>query len=210
VCRNLVLLFLLLFLFDHANSAQSNQDGRLDHVDDSQGNKVTAGLVVDGNRYHSDYFDFTYSLPDGFVDETEAFKNRIQALPGVHPDPSSFVLFHAEKRPNESAAPVGEITLTVDPLSRYPEKITEKDFMHTTAKSMAFAGDDVLQEGKQLEVSGWNFFRADYKINHPSSGYLTVMVAFRRNFALLWQFSAQSKEEVDSVTSLTPRKLITK
>jgi len=82
--------------------------------------------------------------------------------------------------------------------------------MHTTAKSMAFAGDDVLQEGKQVEVSGWSFFQADYKINHPNSGYLTVMVAFRKNFALLWQFSAQSKEEVDSITSSTPRKLITK
>lgn len=210
MCRNLVLLFLVLSLFDHANPAQNNQDRRFDHVDDIQGNQVTAGSVADGNRYHSDYFDFTYSLPDGFVDKTEAFKSRIQGLPRLHPDPSSFVLLHAEKRTNESSAPVGEITLTVDSLSRYPDGITEKDFMHTTAKSMAFAGDDVLQEGKQVEVSGWNFFRADYKINHPNSGYLTVMVAFRKNFALLWQFSAKSKEEVNVITSSTPRKLITK
>ena|GEM_PF-4474934 len=210
MCRNVVLLFLLLSLFDHANSAQSNQGRGLDHVEGVQGNQVTAGFVADGNRYHSDYFDFTYSLPNGFVDKTEGFKSRIQALPRLHPDPSSFVLFHAERRPNESAAPVGEITLTVDPLSRYPDGITEKDFMHTTAKSMAFAGDDVLLEGKQEEVSGWSFFRADYRINHPNSGYLTVMVAFRKNFALLWQFTAQSKEEVDSITGSTPRKLITK
>jgi len=209
VCRNLVLSFLLLSMFDHTNSAQSNQDRRFDHADDIQGNQVTAGFVADGSRYHSDYFDFTYSLPDGFVDKTEGFKSRIQALPRRHPDPNRFVLLHAEKRPNESAAPVGEITLTVDALSRYPDGVTEKDFMHTTAKSMAFAGDDVLREGKQVEVSGWNFFRADYKINHPNSGYLSVMVAFRKNFALLWQFSAQSKEEIDSITSSTPRRLIT-
>ena len=51
--------------------------------------------------------------------------------------------------------------------------------MHDTAKSMAFAGDDVLQEGKQVEVSGWKFFRADYKINGTAnSGYLSVMVTF--------------------------------
>jgi hypothetical protein len=105
--------------------------------------------------------------------------------------------------------PVGEITVTVDPLSRY-NGITEKDFMHRTAKSMTLAGDDVLQEGKQVEVSGWNFFWADYRINHPNSGYLTVMVAFQKDFALLWQFSAHSTEEVDAITSSMPLKLITK
>jgi hypothetical protein len=213
VCRNLILLFLLLSLFPHASSAQSNQDGRFDHVDDGQGNQVTAGSVADGNRYHSDYFDFTYSLPDGFVDETEQFKSRIQALPGPgpHPDPGSFVLLHAEKRPNESAAPVGEITLTVDALSRYPKGITEKDFVHRTVKAMADAGDAVLQEGEHLDVSGTNFFRADYKTNgNPISGYLTVMVTFRKDFALLWQFSAHSTKEVDAIISSMPRKLIAK
>jgi hypothetical protein len=123
VCRNLVLLFLLSSLLGHTSSAQRNQDGRFDHVDDSQGKQVTACFMTDRNRYHSDYFDFSYSLPDGFVDETEQFKNRIQAIPGPgpHPDPGRFVLLHAEKRPNESVDSVGGITVTVDALSRYPK-----------------------------------------------------------------------------------------
>ena len=212
MCRNLVLMFLLLSLLGHTSSAQKKQDGRFDQLDDSQGKQVTAGFMTDGNRYHSDYFDFSYSLPDGFVDETEQFKNRIQAVqwPGPHPDPGRFVLLHAEKRPSQSADPVGAITVTVDALSRYLEGITEKDFMHRTAKAMANAGDAVLQEGEPVDVSGTNFFRADYKIKgNPISRYLTVMVTFRKDFALLWQFSAHTKEEVDSITSSMPRKLIT-
>ncbi len=35
------------------------------------------------------------------------------------------------------------------------------------------------------------------------------MVTFRKDFALLSQFSAHSKEEVDSITNSTPGKLIT-
>jgi len=205
-CRNLVLLFLLLSLLDHTSSEQSNQDGSFDHVNDTHWN---AGFMTDGNRYHSDYFDFTYSLPDDFVDETEQFKSRIRALSAGHGRDWP-VLLHAVKRPNESADSVSEITVTVDPLGRYTGGITEKDFMHRTAQSMAYAGDDVLQEGKQVEVSGWTFFRADYKINHPNSGYLTVMVTFRKDCALLFQVGAHSKKEVDSITRLMPRKLITK
>jgi hypothetical protein len=89
--------------------------------------------------------------------------------------------------------------------------MTEKDFMHRTAKAMANAGDAVLQEGEPVDVSGTNFLRADYKINgNAISGYLTVMVTFRKDFALLWQFFGHTKEQVDSITSSMPRKLITK
>jgi len=199
-------VFLLLSLLDHTSSEQSNQDGRFDHVDGTQWKQITAGFMTDGNRYHSEYFDFTYSLPDGFVDDTEPYKSRVRALPDGHPDPDWSVLLHAVKRPNKRADPVGEITVNV----AYPYWTTEKDFMHSTAKSMVFAGDDVIHEGKQVHVSGWNFFRADYKINRPNSGYLTVVVAFRKGVALLFQFGAHSKKEVDSLARSMPRKLITK
>ena len=208
MCRNLVLVLLLLSVLDHTSSAQSDQEGRFEHLYDSQWKQVTAGFITHGNRYHSDYFDFTYSLPGGFVDETEQFKSRIKALPRSHSDPGRFVLLHAEKRSNESAEPVGAITVTVASLSGYT---TEKDFMHRTDKAMAFAGDAVLQEGERVDVSGSNFFRADYKINgDPIGEYLTVMVTFRRDFAIMWQFSSRSKKEVHSITSSMPRNLIIK
>jgi len=211
MCRYWVLMVLVLSLLDGAVSAQSNQQEKLDHSDGSQGIQVGAGCMTDGNRYHSDYFDFTYSLPDGFVEGTEQYKSVIRALPGAHPDPDRFVLLHAEKRSNESADPVGGITVTVDALSRYPKGITEKDYIHRVTKAMANEDDDLLREGEQADVSGWNFFRADYKMNgHPISGYLTVMLTFRKDFVLLWQFSALSKEEVDSITGSMQRRLITK
>jgi len=78
-----VLLFLLLSLFDHANSAQNNQDRRLDHVDDIQGNQVTAGFVADGIRYHSDYFDFTYSLPDVSLTKQKDLKAESKHFRGL-------------------------------------------------------------------------------------------------------------------------------
>lgn len=197
--RYLVLMMVLLSLLDHANSAQS------------QGKQAAAGSTTDGSRYHSDYFDFTYSLPDGFVEGTEQYRSLIRALPGAHPDPDTFVLLSAGKRSNEGADPVDAITVTVDALSRYPKGITEKDYIHRTTKSMAFKGDALLQEGEQADVSGWSFFRADYKMNgHPNSGYLTVMLTFRKDFALSWQFFALSKEEVDSIAGSMQRMLITK
>lgn len=211
VSRNLVLVFLLLALLDQASSAQSNQEGRVGDLDGGQLKQVTSVFVTGGNRYHSDYFDFTYSLPHDFVDNTEQYKSLLRGLPYSPPfDRGELVLLSAEKRTNESADPVAVIMVTVEPLSRYPESITEKDFMHKAATDVALSKDDVLQEGKQVEVSGWSFFRADYKINHPKSGYLTVMVVFRKDFVVLWQFSAHSKEQVDSITSSMLRELITK
>jgi hypothetical protein len=73
VCRYWVLMVLVLSLLDGAVSAQSNQQEKLDPLDGSQGIQVTAGLTTDGRRYHSDYFGFTYSLPDGLVDRTEQY-----------------------------------------------------------------------------------------------------------------------------------------
>jgi hypothetical protein len=78
-------MVLVLSLLDGAISAQSNQQEKLDHSDGSQGIEVGAGSTTDGRRYHSDYFDFTYSLPDGFVEGTEWARSKIRALPGSHP-----------------------------------------------------------------------------------------------------------------------------
>lgn len=210
MCRYWVLVALGLFLLDGAISAQSNEQEKLDHSDGGQEIQVGAGRT-DGSRYHSDYFDFTYHLPDGFFEGTEQYKSRIRALPHHPPDPDKFVLLHAEKRSNESENPVGGITVTVDALARYPKGTTEKDFIHRATEGITGAGGALLREGEQADISGWNFFRADYKTNgNPISGYLTVMLTFRKDFAILWQFSSPSKEEVDSIADSMQRGLITR
>jgi hypothetical protein len=210
MCRCWFLIVLALSLLDVAVSAQTNQQEKLDPSDGSQGIQVAAGSTTDGRKYHSDYFEFTYSLPDGFVEGTEQYRSRIRALPHHPPDPDKFVLLHAEKRANETADPVGQITVTVDALSRYPKGITEKDFIQRATKAMTSKGDAVLREGEEANVSGWSFFRADYKINGHPITYLTVMLTFKKDFALLLQFSAPSQEEVDSLTDSMQRRLITK
>ena len=209
VCRYWVLIVLVLSLLDHAVSAQSNQQEKLDHSDASQGKQVAAGSTTDGNRYQSDYFDFTYSLPDGLVEGTEQYRSGIRALPGAHPNPDTFILLHADERANGSADPIGGITIMVDRLSRYPKGATEKDYIHhLVTKAMTDKGDELLQEGEEVIVSGKKFFRADYKVNsHPMSGYQTVMLTFQKGFALSWTFFAQSKTEVDSMTSSVQRTL---
>jgi len=209
MCRKSVLAFLLLSSID-ASSGQSTQSGRLDEAA-SPWKQIAAVRMTRGGCYRSDYFNFTYCLPDHFVNRTEDFKNEYRALrQKYHADLStSPILLHAQMPPEESAESGVEITITADTLSRY-DGITQRGFMQRTAKSMTVAGDDVLEQGKEVEISGWTFLRADYKISQPKIRYLTVMVAFRKDFALLWQISAHSKKEVDSIAGVMQRKLITR
>jgi len=212
VCRYWVPMVLVLSLLDGAVSAQSNQREKLDPSDGSQGIQVTAGFTTDGRRYHSDYFGFTYSLPDGLVDRTEQYRSKLRPLPGPHPDPNEFILLAADERMGRGPDPICSIVVTVDRLSRYTvgprakdytQGGMEKEYIHDlVTKAWTDAGDDLLQEGQEENVSGRKFFRADYMVNsHPTSGYRTVMITFQKGFALLWQFYAQSKAEVDSMTS---------
>ena len=214
-----VLMVLVLSLLYGTVSAQSNQQERLDHSDGSQGIQVGAGSTTDGRRYHSDYFNFTYSLPDGLVEGTERYRSKIRALPGHHPDPNTFILLFADEPAEGGADPIGSILVTVDRLSRYAmgprakdytTGAMEKDYIHDqVTKAWTDAGDDLLQVGQEVNVSGKKFFRADYKANrHSKSGYRTVMITFQKGFALQWQFFAQSKAEADSMASSIQRSII--
>ena len=216
--RNWVLLVLMLSLLDGAVSAQSNQQEGLDHAEGSQGIQVGAGSTTDGKRYHSDYFDFTYSLPDRLVEGTEGYRSKVRALPGAHPDPNTFILLFAEEPAEDGADPTASILVTVDRLSRYTmgprtkdytKGAMEREYIHDlVTKAWTDYGDDLLQEGQELNVSGKRFYRADYKLNsHSRSGYRTVMITFQKGFALLWQFSAQSKAEVDSMVGSMRRSI---
>jgi hypothetical protein len=218
MCRYWVLMVLVLSLLDGAVSAQSNQQENLDHSDGTQGIQVGAGSTTDGRRYHSDYFDFTYSLPDRLVEGTEWCRSKVRALPGAHPDPNTFILLFADEPAEGGSDSIASILVTVDKLSGYalnpqPRDYTkgamEKEYMHdVVTKAWTDYGDDLLQEGQELNVSGKKFFRADYKVNsHSRSGYRTVMITFQKGFALLWQFSAQSKAEVDSMASSMQRSI---
>jgi hypothetical protein len=221
MCRYWVLMILVLSLLDGTVSAQNNQQEKLDPSDESQGIQVGAGSTTDGRRYHSDYFDFTYSLPDGFVEKTEQYRSRVRAFPGLHPDPNTFILLVADERVEGGADPTRSIMVTVDRLSRYTmgprakdytKGALEKEYIHDlVTKAWTDAGDDLLQEGQEVNVSGKKFFRADYKVNgHPMRGYRTEMITFQKGFALLWAFFAQSKAEVDSMASSMQRSIITK
>lgn len=219
MCRYWVLVVLALSLLDGTASAQSSQQEKLDHSDGSQGIQVGAGSTTDGRRYHSDYFDFTYSLPDRLVEGTEGYRSKVRALPGAHPDPNTFILLFADEPAEGGADPIASILVTVDRLSRYTmgprakdyaKGAMEREYLHDlVTKAWTDYGDGLLQEGLELNVSGKKFFRADYKVNsHSRSGYRTVMITFQKGFALLWQFSAQSKAEVDSMASSIQRSII--
>jgi hypothetical protein len=217
VSRYWVLMVLALSLLDGAVSAQSDQQEKLDPPDGSQGIQVGAGSTTDGRRYHSDYFNFTYSLPDGFIERTEWARSKMRAFPGSHPE---CILLFVDEPAEGGADPNGpKILVTFDRLSRYTigprakdytKGAMEKDYIHDlVTKAWTDAGDDMLQEGQEMNVSGKRFFRADYKVNsHSGSGYRTVMITFQKGFALLWQFFAQSKAEVDSMASSMQRSII--
>jgi hypothetical protein len=190
----------------------NQQNNKSTHSDISRGKSVDAGFTTGGKSYHSDYFDFTYSLPDGFVEGTEQYRQGVLKLPNVHPNADTFILFHCDKRPTPSADPTAGITVMADRLSRYPKGATEKDYLHHfVTQSLKDNGDDLLQEGEEIDVSGKQFFRADYKINgHPMSGYQTVILTFQRGFALSWTFIARSKADVDSMLTSMDRTIVAK
>ena len=171
----------VLSVLSLAVAAQSNQQKQPDHSDPSRGKQVDAGFTTGGKSYHSDYFEFTYSLPDGFVEGTEEYRQGIMKQLGMtHPDADSFVLFHADRQRAPNGDPTGGITIMADNLSGYPKGATEIDYLHHfVTRLMKRNGDDLLQEGEAVHVSGRKCFRADYKTNgQPMIGYQTVTLTF--------------------------------
>ena len=168
--------------------------------------------MTKGNRYHSDYFNFTYSLPHRFIDGTGHFKTEFRALRNYHghPDPSSFILLFAAERSKKDADPKDWILIQIDDLSRYKlgpvakdyKDGTEKNYLHDQiTKAYTRAGEDLLREQAEVSLSGKNFFRAEYRQHSPNSGYRTVMFTFQNGYALSWTFFSQSKAKVDLMTS---------
>jgi hypothetical protein len=210
-CYHLATVF-VLSVFGIALAPEGGQQNRASYPDRNQGDAVDAGSTTDGTSYHSNYFDFTYSLPDGLVEGTEQYRQRILKLPGVHPNADTFILFHGDQRPGPAADPTAGVTVMADRLSQYPKGATEKDYLHHfVTRSLKDKGDDLLQEGEEIDISGKRFFRADYKIaRDPMTGYQTVMLMFGRGFALSWTFIAQSKADVDSMINSMERTLLAK
>jgi hypothetical protein len=210
-CYHLATAF-VLSAFVVALASQGNQPNMPANSGVSRGSTVNAGSTTGGKSYHSDYFDFTYSLPDGFVDGTEKYRERVLMLPGVHPNPDTFILFHGDERPAPSADPTAGVTVMADRLSQYPKGATEKDYLHHfVTRTVKDNGGDLIREGEEIDVSGQKFFRADYKVNgHPMSGYQTVMLTFQRGFALSWTFIAPTKAGIDAVVSSMEHTLVTK
>jgi len=200
-----VLVVLVLSVLDPL-SARINQQSA-GHSDDRQ---VAAGRMTKGTCYHSNHFNFTYRLPHRFIDRTEHLKNQFRALRNYHADTSTFILLYAAERSKENADPKDWILIQIDALSRYKfgpmaknyTGGTEKDYLHDQiTKAYTSAGEDLLQEGTEVSVSGKNFFRAEYIQHTPTSGYRTVMLTFRNGYALSWTFFAQSKAKADLMAS---------
>lgn len=167
---------------------------------------------MDGRSYHSDYFNFTYSLPDGFSEGTERYRQGILKQTGIRQSTDTFILFHADRQLTPNGEPTGGLTIMADNLSGYPKGATEQDYMHHfVTRVMKEKGDDLLEEGSEVDVASRKFFRADYRANgHPLSGYETVMLTFQKGFALSWAFSAQSKADVESAVSSMKQTLLAK
>lgn len=137
-CYHLATMF-VLSAFVVALTSEGNQQNKPTHSDTSRGNTVDAGSTTGGKSYHNDYFDFTYSVPDRFVESTEQYRQGILKLPGVHPNEDTFILFHGDERPTPSADPTAGITVMADRLSRYPKGATEKDYLHHFVTRSPFA-----------------------------------------------------------------------
>jgi hypothetical protein len=190
-------VLVVLFAKVVALSQEGRQQNTTVQSGTSQRDTVDAGSTTDGNNYHSNYFNFTYHLPDGFVTGTEQYRQGIEELSGVHGSTDTFILLHAEQRLAPDAGVNAAITIMADRLSRYPKGATEKDYLrHLVTQSLKGQGD-ALREGTEIYVSGHGFFRADYKVN--GHGYQTVMLTFQRGFALSWTFMAASKPDLDGI-----------
>jgi len=198
----------VLFAYGIALSHEGRQQNTTGQSGTSQRNTVDAGATTTGNNYHSDYFNFTYHLPDGFVAGTEQYRQSIEKLSGVHSSADTFILLHAEQQLAPDAGVNGALTIMADRLSRYPKGATEKDYLrHLVTQSLKGQGD-VLREGTEMTVSGQRFFRADYKVN--GHGYQTVMLTFQRGFALSWTFMAASKADLEGIVESMEHTMVAK
>lgn len=202
-------LCVLLYIPAVAHSQGMTQQDKTAHSEMSWKPRVESGSM-DGRSYHSDYFNFTYSLPDGFTEGTERYRQGILKQTGIPQSNDTFILFHADRQLTPSGEPTGGITIMADRMAGYPKGATEKDYLHhMVTQAMEKKGDNLLDEGNEVDVSGRKFFRADYRTNgHPLSGYQTVMLTFQKGFALSWSFSAPSKADVELVISSMKQTLL--
>jgi hypothetical protein len=155
--------------------------------------------AVNGNAYTSDYFHFTYTIPDDLAVEEDFMQG--------HEDVSkrSFVLL-AAYGPSEKEGFRRGVVVAADALDT--PATTESQYLRKlTGEQFESKGFEISHPQREYTIAGHGFSRADYR---KTDVYQSVVVAIWRGYAVVFNLVAPSAEEIDGLfASVEGVKLVT-
>jgi hypothetical protein len=143
---------------------------------------------VEGSIYRNDGLGMTYQLPDGF-----SVNNLPDNLPG-----GTLLLMIADR---QYGTPEGKrLVLFADDDRQYTPWTVKEYVAHFVHNQPAKFHPEVLREPYRLEISGQEFFRADYKSTENGYvGYSTFICTRRKRMFVAWTFVTLSRETTEEV-----------
>jgi hypothetical protein len=146
-----------------------------------------AGKVA-GNVYSSDYFGFSYTIPEGMAIDPDIAEGQKDAS-----GRAVVLLALVGESEEEDADPTSALIILADRASDYDKLADGGDYLSKVANGIAQRqGFEVLQPGSELILAGRKFFRADYKKGNILQSAVFTLV---RGYAVGFNVAAPSETE---------------
>jgi hypothetical protein len=148
---------------------------------------------LNGSEYTSDYFGFSYDLPEGLAAQDDFMQGRTDS------SKQAFVLLAAF-----GPAQGGRKGVVIMADKAFGEAKDAAAYLAKVTHDYAQGGDfEVLQDAREYMFGGRKFYRADYK---KDATYQTAVFTVDKGYALGFNFAAPSSEDmellVDSLRTL--------
>ena len=165
---------------------------------------ATAGSVVDGT-YRNPFFNFSYRLPFGWVDRTEAMQE------GSEPGKSMVLLAVFERPPEASGKTINSaVVIAAESVSSYPGLKTAADYFGPLTELTTGKGFKVENEPYSFAVGAKNLVRADFsRETNGLSMWQSSVVMLEKGYIVSATFIGGTEDEVDGLAqrlSFPPRR----
>jgi hypothetical protein len=157
------------------------------------------GSIIDG-VYSNPYFGFTYKLPFGWVDRSQAMQDD-SAEAASDPAKSVLLLAVFEQPPEAPRQAVNSgVVIAAESVSAYPGLKTAADYFGILAQLTTGKGFQEADDPAAVAVSGKSLIRGDFsKQTGKTTIHQTALVFLEKSYAVSFTLIGASEDEVNSL-----------
>jgi hypothetical protein len=157
------------------------------------------GSIIDG-VYANPYFGFTYRLPFGWVDRSQAMQDDSAGAAG---DAAKSVLLLAvfEQPPEAPREAINSgVVIAAESVSAYPGLKTAADYFGILAQLTTGKGFKEANDPAEVVVSGRSLIRGDFsKQTGKATLHQTALVFLEKSYVVSFTLIGASEDEVNSL-----------